>query len=72
MTTAPDSSKVATGDKQRKVAIWNAESKEMLHEHGHHKNKVEGLYFTPDSDGIASVAEDFSLVVCNLGNKKFH
>mmetsp|Transcript_13982 Transcript_13982/g.16703 ORF Transcript_13982/g.16703 Transcript_13982/m.16703 type:complete len:121 (-) Transcript_13982:4-366(-) len=70
LTTSPDSATVASGDKQRKVALWSATNKEKIFDHGHHKTKVEGLTFTSDGQGVASVSDDFSLVVCRLGDQK--
>lgn len=51
--------------------MWNASDKSMIHEHGHHKNFVAGVSFTPDGNGVASISDDHSLIVCDLGTKKF-
>lgn len=43
LATSADGSKVAHGNSVRHVVVWDAASKEKLHEHGHHKNKVYTL-----------------------------
>ena len=65
-----DGTKVVGGDHKRNVKVWDAASKELQHEHGHHKNFVVGVCFTADGSGVASVSDDHSLVVCDLTTKK--
>ena len=71
LSVSTDGAKVASGDHKRNIKVWNSSSKEELHQHGHHKNFVEDICFTADGNGVASISDDHSLVVCDLGTKKF-
>ena len=68
LSASPDSATVASGDKQRKIALWNATNKEKIFDHGHHKTRVEALCFTSDGQGVASVSDDHSLVVTRIAD----
>ena len=70
LSVSADGTKVVGGDHKRNVKVWDAASKELQHEHGHHKNFVVGVCFTADGSGVASVSDDHSLVVCDLTTKK--
>ena len=65
-----DGTKVVAGDHKRNVKVYDSSSKEEQLHHGHHKNFVAGVCFTADGTGIASISDDHSLVVCDLGTKK--
>jgi len=71
LACSADGTKVVAGDHKRNVKIMDATSKEEQHSHGHHKNFVAGVCFTADGMGVASISDDHSLVVCDLGTKKF-
>ena len=70
ISPSPDSSTVATGDKQRKIAIWNATNKEKIYDHGEHVSRVDALCYSPDGQGVASISNDHSLVVTRIADKK--
>lgn len=71
LSVSADSARVATGEHKRYVKVWNATDKTLVHEHGHHKNFIVDVVFTPDGNGVASISDDHSLVVCDLSTKKF-
>ena len=61
--------KVASGDHQRYVRVWDAASKEELLAHGNHKNFVHAICWANETL-LASISDDHNLVVCDVNTKK--
>lgn len=69
---SPDSSKVATGSKDRTCAIWNPQSGQRLVNLEGHSAKVSGIAWSPDGGRIATASWDSTAVAWNVATGDKH
>jgi WD40 repeat protein len=63
---SPGGTKIAAGDENHQVIIWDVESGEPLHTLLGHSDRVTGVSWSPDSHQVASVSNDGTLVIWNI------
>jgi WD40 repeat protein len=58
VTFSPDGRYLATGGREGKLQVWNAESGQAVGTHGTHDREIRGVVFNADGSQIASASGD--------------
>ena len=78
LAISPDSSLLASGDRQGNILLWNLESGTLLHQfpahtllkRAGHRDRVTELQFTPDGTSLVSSSADGTLKWWDLGQRQ--
>ena len=67
---SPDGSRIATGDEEGKVAIWDLSSGKLLYQLKGHTDYVRWITFSPDGKWLASGGNDKTARIWDTSNGK--
>ncbi|MDA3823544.1 MAG: WD40 repeat domain-containing protein [Bacteroidales bacterium] len=67
---SPDGKKIASGSNDRKVFLWDLETREKIAEFQGHSDNIYDLAFSPDGKLLASCSKDNSVRIWNIEENK--
>ena len=65
---SPTAARIATGDNNGQMKLWDASTGELIREFAGHSARVTDLQFTPDGNGLLSGSEDTTMVLWDVAS----